>query len=470
MPRRPWSRRCLGVRQRCAAAVGMGAALAYLTAGRLQLPLRADSRSALASADLSVVSNASRPDSSIEASDDEEFTTHSSQQSTRDLAAAQASPVRYRLHGGAGSERTGELHWRGAGQLLSGGASVLDSWLLEYHRRFPSLDTRLHGWQPEGRLSAQHGGIAGSVRWSKPLLGGQPDGSGVDVHLDTQVEVARSGGPPVLQQRAELVFGPQAQAKYMNFSLPVGLLVGAAFEPGTAAQDERQIGQGAEGVREGTYVGPVRLYTQFSWPGFRELRGWLLEADVEERRLGGLSGMVHRAWSGGGGEKTRADWFLQHQRTHGSVWLPKFFGDGLSAAAAYLAGHLQSQSGPEPASQLAPRPAVVPATKLRIGSEGPGATLALESSQAGLGGSGWNGVMEVGRLGWGARLSLAMGIAEEGLGQPRYAIAAHGPWHGRVSLSHDLKWVFADGQWAGVTVQDGGPGKPPRVNLGVELR
>lgn len=464
MPRRQRSIRCLGVRQRWAAAIGVGAALTYFTAGNLRLPVkRSDARAALASADLGVISNASRPDSSNEVSDDEEeFSTSNSLQNARDLSVAQASPVHYRLHGGAGSEKTGELHWRGAGKLWSGGTSVLDSWLLEYHKRFPSLHARLHGWQPEARLSAQHGGVAGSVRWSKPLLGGEPDGSGLDVHLDTQVEVARTGGPLALQQRAEVVFGPQAQAKYANFSLPVGLLVGAAFAPGAEGQ--------AEGETEGTYLGPFRLYTQINVPGFRELRGWLLEADVEERRLGGFSGMVHRAWSGLGGEKTKANWFLQHQRTHGSVWLPKFIADGLGAASSLVAGHLQGSSGPELARQLAPRPAVVPATRLRVGSEGPGAALALESSQAGLGGSGWNGVMEVGRLGWGARLSMAMGIAEEGVGQPRYAVTAHGPWRGRVSLSHDLKWVFADGQWAGVTVQDGGPGKPPRVNLGVELR
>ncbi|CAE8658000.1 unnamed protein product, partial [Polarella glacialis] len=305
-----------------------------------------------------------------------------------------------------------------------------------------------------------------------------PDGGGLDVHLETTLEVPRAD-PEMsrpralrLEQRAEVVFGPRAQQKYMNLSLPVGLSVGAVLSPQRQAKSVD-----ASGGSAGTDFGPVSFFARFSVPGLQELRGWRVGANLDDARAGAFSGQVQRPWGRKDGSSDPGQWFLQHLRTHGIIRLPSFVGDGLASASDRLAAWSPPWSpgarSPEPqgrADSLAPRPAVVPATRLRLGSDGGGAALGLESAQSGLGGPGWNGVVEVGRQGWGTRVSLAAGSADEGIGQPRYTLTAHSPWNGRTSLAHDFKWVFTDGQWAGLTVQDGGPGKPPRVNLGIEMR
>jgi len=371
-------------------------------------------------------------------------------------------PVIFRVHTGAGAKGPGELHYTATG-FLGSEQSVLDTWLMEYKKGWPALASRLRGWQPLCGFRALRQGDAppsllGSLRWSKQFLPEEgaepslPDGTGLDLHLETSVQASSSHRQ--LEQRAEVVFGPRAQAKHLNFSLPAGLKAGAVASFPDAQQ------AGSDEI-PGARLGPLRFYAGLSWPGLSELRGWLTEANFEHRLAGLVNGQVQGKWPSKDGGRLPPQWFLQHLRTHGTVRLPKFVGNGLESTKSLLRGREDS---------LAPRPAVVPATKLRVGSEGPGAALGLESSQAGLGGSGWNGVVEVGRLGWGAKIALALGIADEGLGQPRYQLSAHGAWKNRTSLSHEFKWAFSDGQWVAVTVADGGPGRPPRVNLGVEVR
>ncbi|CAE8586571.1 unnamed protein product, partial [Polarella glacialis] len=291
----------------------------------------------------------------------------------------------------------------------------------------------LEGWQNRSKpLLEAEDGTAAAV----------PDGSGLDVHLETTLEVPRAD-PEMsrpralrLEQRAEVVFGPRAQQKYMNLSLPVGLSVGAVLSPQRQAKSVD-----ASGGSAGTDFGPVSFFARFSVPGLQELRGWRVGANLDDARAGAFSGQVQRPWGRKDGSSDPGQWFLQHLRTHGIIRLPSFVGDGLASASDRLAAWSPPWSpgarSPEPqgrADSLAPRPAVVPATRLRLGSDGGGAALGLESAQSGLGGPGWNGVVEVGRQGWGTRVSLAAGSADEGIGQPRYTLTAHSPWNGRTSL------------------------------------
>jgi len=364
-------------------------------------------------------------------------------------------PVIFNLHSAVGARGPGELHYTAKG-ILGRHGNVLASWLVEYRKGWPALASRLRGWQPLCALQASGRGLVSSLKWSKQFLPEEgaepslPDGTGLDLHVETVVEDLES--KKQLTQRAEIVFGPRAQAKHLNFSLPMGLKAGAVA---TFPETEQANDQGAS-------LGPVRFYAELNWPGFSELRGWLTEGKLEHGWAGLVNGQVQGQWPSKDGQRPSPQWFLQHLRTHGSVRLPNVVGNGLERTKSLLLGLKKSE--------IKPRPAVVPGTKLRVGSEGPLAAVGLQSSQAGLGGSGWNGLVEVGRLGWGAKLALALGMADEGIGQPRYALTAHGAWRDRASLSHEFKWALSDGQWAAVTVSDGGPGRPPRVNLGVEVR
>eukprot|EP00913_Durusdinium_trenchii_P027651 g25932.t1 len=96
----------------------------------------------------------------------------------------------------------------------------------------------------------------------------QPDGTGLDVNLETAMQAPRdSKAEKEWEQRAEVVFGPRAQAKYLNFSLPVGIKVG------TVISSKRQEGDSAEnGVssRAPTIYERVSLYASRSFT-----RTWL---------------------------------------------------------------------------------------------------------------------------------------------------------------------------------------------------
>eukprot|EP00438_Fugacium_kawagutii_P033680 Skav203311 [mRNA] locus=scaffold1007:24918:26315:- [translate_table: standard] len=380
----------------------------------------------------------------------------------------EVSPLEYQLHAGAGALRSGELHLNAAGLISPGKLTAPEDWRLGYQKRVPSLASKLRGWQPSFRSHIAKKSYGASMQWSKAMLQDgeqtQPDGTGLDINIETSMQAPRdSKAEKEWEQRAEVVLGPRAQAKYLNFSLPVGLKLGAVVSSKPTQQDEQN------GAEEGASRVP-RIYADISWPGLNELQGWLLEAQTLHRRVGAWTGQVRRDWQIKNRPKPETDWSLQHFQQYRPFRLPAIVGDGMASASAFIQdsfGHLWD--GYHRIPQPTPRPAVIPATKLRIGSNGPGALLGLQSAQSGLGGSGFDGVVEVSKLGWGAKLALALGVADEGLGQPRYAITASGAWHNKTSILHELKWMLSDGQWAGVTFQNGGPGRPPRINAAVEL-
>lgn len=383
-----------------------------------------------------------------------------------------ALPLEYQVHAGAGSPQTGEIHCSAAG-AVAGQESVLDSWQLQYKKRLPGLGAKLRGWQPSLSATVASSGNSASLRWSKALLPDeeapspeQADGTGLDLHFESSLKAAQpqsvSKAENEWEQRAEVVIGPRAQAKYLNFSLPVGVALGAVVSSRVQPDDDG---------RPGTPPWHPKFFAELSWPGLYELCGWLLEARTLHRKVGALSGQAMRAWSSAENPSPPAQWSLQHFKQHPPVRLPNIVGDGMDSASSFLRDRLswlRQRSDPW-TLRSSSRPAVMPATKLRISSDGPSALLGLQSAQAGLGGSGFESVAEVSRLGWGAKLAVALGIADQGFGQPRYAVTATGAWHNSTSVTHELKWMLSEGQWAGVTFQNGGPGRPPRINAAVEL-
>lgn len=372
----------------------------------------------------------------------------------------EVSPLDYQLHAGAGASSSGELHLNAAGSI-AGKLAPPDEWQLGYQKRLPSVASKLRGWQPTFRTQLGKESYGASMKWSKAMLvegkETQPDGTGLDVNLETSMQAPRNSKvEKVWAQRAEVVLGPRAQAKYFNFSLPVGVKVGAVI----SSQD---------GAEEGASRVP-KIYADISWPGLNELRGWLLEGQTQHRRVGAVAGQIHRGWRSKELPKPDTDWSLQHFQQYRTFRLPALVGDSMASATSFIQdsfNHLWD--GYHRIPRPTPRPAVIPATKLSIGSNGPGALLGLQSAQSGLGGSGFNGVVEVSKLGWAAKLALALGVADEGFGQPRYAITASGAWNNKTAVSHELKWMLSEGQWAGVTFQNGGPGRPPRINAAIEL-
>lgn len=344
------------------------------------------------------------------------------------------------------------MHGNIEGLVARSGDTAVTDWLFEYKHSLPFLAQQLRGWSPQGRLSAFRSGCSGSVRWSKAIMPSdhEADGSGLDLRLESSVQAPWEHSAENLrfQQRAEVVFGPRAQAKYLNVSLPFGVLLGAVAGNSVNEDDS-----------SGNSIGPVRLYGKFSTPGISRLNGWTADGQVQDAQVGHVSGEVYGPWHS---SREQVQWFLKHVRSHGPIRLPRFVGNSLAAVSSLFPGE-------EKTGQLTPRPVVIPSTKIRLSSEGTGAALGLESSPN-LGGSGWNGIVEVGPLGWGTRLSVAAGNADSELGQPRYSVSAHAPWKGNASLTHELKWMFTDGQWAGVTIRDGGPNGGKRVNFGVEIR
>eukprot|EP00933_Yihiella_yeosuensis_P046395 TRINITY_DN41909_c0_g1_i1.p1 TRINITY_DN41909_c0_g1~~TRINITY_DN41909_c0_g1_i1.p1 ORF type:complete len:510 (+),score=97.01 TRINITY_DN41909_c0_g1_i1:132-1661(+) len=404
-----------------------------------------------------------------------------------EMESVQKMPrAHYNVHVGAGARNRGELHGRAQGSILGGRDHRLSNWHVDHSYRFSPV-AQLAGFQPESRLRVAKKGWKAALRMSKDFLeatngdsssNGEPDGSGLDLHVETSIQApyhhterSKNGEPVSIEQRAEVVLGPRAQERYLNMSFPVGLMVGAVASA-EIDEDGLELGRTASSSSsEGRE--PVKLYAELKVPGGRPLRGWLAEAEVEDRDVGLVSGQVKQPWTrekkiDGSSAGDEGSWILQHLRTHGTFRLPNFVGDSISAVGSLMSGwgksNLPLGNGPPP------RPAVVPTTKLRAGSNGGGAALGLTSSQNGLGRTGWDGLVEVSRMGWGARLALAAGSSDEGLGQPRYTVTAHSPWEGRTSVSHDLKWVFSDGQWAGVEVKDAGPGRRPRMNFNVEIR
>lgn len=382
----------------------------------------------------------------------------------------EVSPFEYHLHAGAGALRSGELHLNAAGLITQGKLTVPEDWRLGYQKRVPSLAPKLRGWQPSFQSHIAKRSYGASMRWSKAMLPDgehtQPDGTGLDVNLETSMQAPRdSKAEKEWEQRAEVVLGPRAQAKYFNFSLPVGVKLGAVISSQRPESSDEQ-----KGGEEGESARVPRIYADISWPGLNELQGWLLEAQTLHRKVGELSGQIRRGWRSKEIPKPETDWSLQHFQQYRPFRLPAMVGDGMASASNLIQDSISHfWDGSHRIPRPTPRPAVIPATKLRIGSNGPDARLGLQSAQSGLGGSGFDGVVEVNKLGWGAKVALALGVADEGFGQPRYAITATGAWHNKTSIMHELKWMLSDGQWAGVTFQNGGPGRPPRINAAVEL-
>lgn len=376
-------------------------------------------------------------------------------------SAASGEARRYRVRLAAGARTVGE-----AQAELGGEASQWPPphWLFEWQRRW---DLALWDWRPLARVRLEPAGCAATLRLSRSLLpGASPeerralDGTGLDLHLDTQLArpwpvqaelpgelelaglASRRGGPPLaLRQAVELELGPEGQARCLNLTLPVGLLLGAALGPHVAG------GGGGGSGGAGARLGPLGVYASFSAPGRSALRGWAWEGEAQDARAGALRAQASRPWgrAPGGGA-----WAVEHLRRHGAVQLP-LPAASLRDIAPALAGA-----------------AAVPTTRLRVSSEGNSAACSLESSQAGLGGPSWGGSVEANRFGWGARLCLTAGNRQGGFGQPQYAVTTRAPWDGFATIAHEVKWTFADGQGFWVTVQDAGQGA--RVNAGLEIR
>lgn len=252
------------------------------------------------------------------------------------------------------------------------------------------------------------------------------------------------------EQKAELVVGPRAQARYLNLSLPVSVLLGLAAS--TEASAEAKGG-------EFFSVGPVRAYAQLTQPGLRELRGWAWAAELKDAWAGLFRAEVQRPWGLGSGGR----WSLEHTRTHGAVPLPWPLLRASTAIADTLA---QLWDAPGPLATVVS--AVVPITRLRAASSGGSAGLGLRSADAPLGGAGWGGSLEASRQGWGAQVHLAGGDGEGDWGRPQYTVTAQGLWRQALQLAHEFRWMFSDGQGAWLTVRPSETG--PRVNLGLEIR
>eukprot|EP00929_Paragymnodinium_shiwhaense_P098011 TRINITY_DN59578_c0_g2_i1.p1 TRINITY_DN59578_c0_g2~~TRINITY_DN59578_c0_g2_i1.p1 ORF type:complete len:520 (+),score=117.21 TRINITY_DN59578_c0_g2_i1:73-1632(+) len=375
--------------------------------------------------------------------------------------APQQPPARYSVHAGAGDRPVGELHVQADGFVTE---TRPRRWVVEYLKRWNPL---MRGWHPEVRLRAEPGGHTEVLRCSKALMADDDvpeenrlaDGTGLDLHLETSLSnpassIQGQALPSVLSQKAEVVVGPLGQAKYLNFSLPVGFLLGAEVTSASMSSPAQSQPQAID-----SNVGPVRLYARLHAPGLRELRGWVCESQVDDAKLGLFQGHVHGHWH----QRQPHKWALEHMRTHSAIRLPRFVGEWVASIEAAAREAL----GGAGAAQI--RPAVVPSTRLLAGSDGNAAALKLESSQSGLGGSGWDGTVEVGHRGWGAGVHLTAGTGEDSWGKPAYSIAASAPWGSAARLIHEIKWMFTDGQgvWAKVTQNEG---KKPRVHFGMEIR
>jgi len=379
-------------------------------------------------------------------------------------------PFRYRLHAAVGAPlAAGEFHAHAQGLSSS---PAPQAWLFEYTKRFRS--SLRGGWQPVTKVRLSHTGHSASMRCSKALLtdsgdGGEPlaDGSGLDVNMETSVESPwpdanhqsqdqfgnimpqTPPGPPqaVWRQKAEVVVGPRAQAKYLNLTLPMGVLLGAELRSGGGiAEDSMWAG------------GPLSLYARFEMPGIRELSGLMGEGEVEDQWAGRLQGSVAKPF----GKDAHAHWSLEHMRTHGLVRLPRALVGKMMQSGGWISSALGLGPG-------APSPTLVPGTRVQASCNGCGATLALKSSQAGLGGPGWGGSVEMTTAGWGAGVKLSAGNADSGMGQPMYSVLASAPWGSPMRLLHEFKLMLADGQgvWAKV---DGSRKGGPRLNFGLEVR
>lgn len=391
------------------------------------------------------------------------------------LRGARRQPTHYHLHLGAGSTFAGELH-----AILDGTVDRLNpkDWLLMYQRRWAST---LRAWRPLATLRLMPTGCETALRWSRSLSGESPeqlcDGSGLEIHLESLIaggwpsaqelpsdleqltgmaDPGRDQAPPRFKQSVELIFGPMAQARYLNLTLPVGVLLGASLEsraPGVTPENNLN-GQSASQ--------PFRAYARFTAPGLNDLRGWLCELKADDSWAGQVQAQLLRPWARG----SKALWSVQHQRTHGAVSLPHLALGRLREAAAAVAS---SWDGRVRGLSEGLCEAVIPTTLFKVGSAGRGAALSVDSSQAGLGGPGFGATVEATTAGWGIQLGLAGGSSQRGWGQPHYSITAQAPWGANTSLvAHEVKWMLQDGQGFWVTIRDSGSG--PRMNAGLEIR
>jgi len=388
---------------------------------------------------------------------------------------ATRKPTHYHLHLGAGSTFAGELH-----ATFEGTVNDLNpkSWLLMYQRRWTST---LRAWRPLATLRLMPKGCEMALRWSHSLSGESPeelcDGSGLEVHLESLVAAEWPSAReltgslelptgkighgsektlPRFKQSAELIIGPLAQARYLNVSLPVGVLLGASL-------DSRGPGNSGEQSDWTTESKPTpRVYASFTVPGLNDLRGWLCQVEADDSWAGQVQAHLLRPWARG----SKALWSIQHQRRHGAVSLPHL---ALGRLRTAVAGIASSWDGRVRGSSEGLCEAVIPTTLVKLGSAGRLANVRVESQQAGLGGPGFIATMEAGTNGWGIQLGLAGGNSQRSWGQPQYSITTQAPWGANISMvAHEIKWLFQDGQGFWVTIRDSGSG--PRMNAGIEIR
>merc|ERR1711924_501338 len=143
----------------------------------------------------------------------------------------------------------------------------------------------------------------------------------------------------------------------------------------------------------------------------------------------------------------------EHWRRHDPVAVPRALGNAIASLVAPASSKLPRAYGYAPMEELSRqglRPAMVPTTRLRAGSDGGEVGASLESAEARLGGAGWGGTVDASRRAWGARLDLAGGnrLLGRAWGQQRYTLTAQAPWGQRASLLHELRWLSSEGQSA----------------------
>jgi len=353
------------------------------------------------------------------------------------------------------------------------------SWLLMYQRRWAST---LKAWRPLATLRLMPTGCEMLLRWSRSLSGELPeelcDGSGLEVHLESLLagewpsaqelpsnlelltgitDPGSEKAPPRFKQSVELIVGPMAQARYLNLTLPVGVLLGASLDSQAPSPTAESDLSGQQSASQ-----PLRVYARFTVPGLNDLRGWLCELKADDSWAGQIQAQLLRPWA----RDSKALWSVQHQRTHGAVSLPHLTLGHLRAAAAGIASSWDGRVR-GPSEGLCE--ALIPTTLVKLGSAGRGAALSVDSSQAGLGGPGFGATVEATTAGWGVQLGLAGGNSQRGWGQPHYSITAQAPWGANISMvAHEIKWLLQDGQGFWVTIRDSGSG--PRMNAGIEIR
>lgn len=313
-----------------------------------------------------------------------------------------------------------------------------EQWSMTHRRKWPS---KLLGWRPVTNCNLSPDGYFGALRWSRPLLARlstADDGRGLDLQVETSMKRPWKPTTEQLaewQSKAEIVFGPEAQSKLMNLSLPVSIVMGAALAGDSVRWPE-----------------VPRLYLRLKRPGASDLDGWMCDCEVTDATLGVVHAQCQRPREG------RRTWVVEHARSHGIFGLPAILVEGVASAwSTVLRSWGQDTDVHEPV-------AVIPSTRMRASSDGLAAALRLVSAE-GLG-YGWDGSVEVDTRGWSTQLRLKADVNE---GFWEYVVRSFSGWNQRSRYSHEVKCGLEQGTAIWASMGKGDCGKP-RFNIGMEMR